>query len=104
SDVFNLCCWVRGTDVDTSFVITVSRTGTVNALKTLLKESQPNKFRDVDAADLRLYKPRHPVAKPYDENLSSVVLSELGKPLSAWHELSEVFAVPPPTRHIHIIV
>ncbi|KAF9232711.1 hypothetical protein BU15DRAFT_11703, partial [Melanogaster broomeanus] len=104
SDVFNLCCWIRDTDVDTSFVITVSRTGTVNALKTLLKESQPNTFRDVDAAALRLYKPRHPVAEPYDENLSSVVLSELGKPLSAWHELSEVFVVPPPTRHIHIIV
>ncbi|KAF9222167.1 hypothetical protein BS17DRAFT_881293, partial [Gyrodon lividus] len=103
SDVFTLYCWVRGTPIDQHFGVKISRTETVNALKTLMKQSCPNTFHDVDAAALRLYKFRDPVP-PYDENLSSVILSELGKPLPPSRKLSALFAVPPPEEHIHIIV
>ncbi|KAF9222170.1 hypothetical protein BS17DRAFT_881294, partial [Gyrodon lividus] len=101
SNVFNLSCWVRGTPVHTSFVIIVSKIETVNTLRQLIKESEQI---DVPASALRLHKPRDPVSEPYDENLSSVILSELGKPLPPSRKLSALFAVPPPEEHIHIIV
>ncbi|KAF9226140.1 hypothetical protein BS17DRAFT_878808, partial [Gyrodon lividus] len=101
SDVLTLYCWVRGTDIDQLIDIKISRTETVSTLQKLLKESEGI---EVPASALRLYKPRDPVPEPYDENISSVILSELGKPLSPSHELSEVFTAPPPKRHIHIIV
>ncbi|KAF9219009.1 hypothetical protein BS17DRAFT_790192, partial [Gyrodon lividus] len=79
------------TDIDQHFGVKISRTETVDALKTLLKQSHPNTFHDVDAPTLRLYKPRDPVPEPYDENLSSVILSELGKRLPPLRKLSDLF-------------
>ncbi|KAF9220860.1 hypothetical protein BS17DRAFT_820387, partial [Gyrodon lividus] len=104
SDFFELCFWVRGQRANRVALIDISRTATVGTLQKLLKGSEENTFRAVDASALQLYKPRDPVPEPYDENLSSVILSELGEPLSPSHELSEVFTAPPPKRHIHIIV
>ncbi|KAG2335614.1 hypothetical protein BDR05DRAFT_971585 [Suillus weaverae] len=101
SDIFTLYCWVRGTDINQHFGVKISRFETVDALKTLLKESQAI---DVPASHLRLYKPIHPVAEPYDQNLCGVVLSELGEPLPASRKLSRLFAAAPPEEHIHIIV
>jgi Crinkler effector protein N-terminal domain len=101
SDVFTLNCWVRGTDIDRVFGVKISRFETVDTLKTLLKEAQ---VIDVPASSLRLYKPRDPVAEPYDENLRSVLLSELGKPLPPLRKLSSLFAAAPPEERIHIII
>ncbi|KAG2363360.1 hypothetical protein BDR07DRAFT_1608884 [Suillus spraguei] len=101
SDVFTLNCWVRGTDINRVFGVKISRFETVDTLKTLLKEAQ---VIDVPASDLRLYKPRDPVAQPFKENLRGVVLSELGEPLPPFDDLSDLFPAVPPKKHIHIIV
>ncbi|KAG2065397.1 hypothetical protein BDR04DRAFT_1108553 [Suillus decipiens] len=101
SDVFTLNCWVRGTDTNRVSCVKISRFETVDDLKRLLKE-----YHAIDgpASALELYKPRDPVAQPFDENLRSVVLSELGEPLSALDDLSDLFPAAPPKKHIHIII
>lgn len=67
----------------------------------MLKQSQD---LDLPASALRLYKPTKPVAEPYDENIRTLVLSELGLPLPASRKLSRVFDSAPPEEQIHIIV
>ncbi|KAF9222175.1 hypothetical protein BS17DRAFT_818882 [Gyrodon lividus] len=104
SDVFTLYCWVRGTDINQHFGVKISRTENVNALKTLMKQSCPNTFHDVDAAALQLYKPRDPVPAPLDKNLSGFILSEHADMLDGMNKLSALFVVPPPEEHIHIIM
>ncbi|KAI6006172.1 hypothetical protein F5J12DRAFT_684576, partial [Pisolithus orientalis] len=101
---FSLCCWVRGTPVAATFIITISRTETVYTLRDLIKESYPNTFRDVDAPALQLFKLKNPLRRPYKETLNGVTLSTDGELLDPSDEISEVFAAPPPKRHIHIIV
>ncbi|KAF8416474.1 hypothetical protein L210DRAFT_3656571 [Boletus edulis BED1] len=103
-DVATLSCWVRGQATDRVFEVKIPRAGNVAALKEAIKDKKPVDFRDVDADPLALYKLRDPVAGPYGENLSGVILSEHWELLRLSNVLSEVFPTPSPARHIHIIV
>jgi len=103
-EAFTLNCWVRGQDASSVLEINISRSMTVGALKEAIKNEQSATFRDVDAACLSLYKPSEPVAEPHKENLSNIVLSELGEPLEPLHKLSDLFTAAQPETHIHIIV
>ncbi|KAI5998563.1 hypothetical protein F5J12DRAFT_724822 [Pisolithus orientalis] len=102
SDDFSLCCWVRGTSVDATFIIKISLTETVDTLRNLVKATR--QLDDVPASDLRLFKLKDPLRRPYKETLNGVTLSTDGELLDPSDEISEVFAAPPPKRHIHIIV
>ncbi|KAF8839122.1 hypothetical protein BDN67DRAFT_970512, partial [Paxillus ammoniavirescens] len=70
------------------------------------EELQTSTFCDVDVntTAIRLYKPKDPVPEPHDENLRSVVISGLGKPLPNARQLSTEFVGPLAQDHIHIIV
>ena len=103
-EALTLNCWVRAPDVREIFEINISRSMTVGALKKAIKNEQPEIFRDVAATCLSLYKPSEPVAEPHKENLSNIVLSELGEPLLPLRKLSDLFTAAPPETHIHIIV
>ncbi|KAH0834040.1 hypothetical protein J3R83DRAFT_11293 [Lanmaoa asiatica] len=102
-ETLTLNCWVRAQDSRGVFEVEISRTKTVAALQKAIKNEKPAAFHDVDADNLYLYKPRDPVAEPYEENLSNVVLSELGKPLPPLRKLADLF-IAAPEEHIHIIV
>ncbi|KIN97288.1 hypothetical protein M404DRAFT_10782 [Pisolithus tinctorius Marx 270] len=101
SDDLSLCCWVRGTSVDATFIIKISPTETVYTLKQLIKESEK---LEVPASTLRLFKLNDPLGRPYKETLNGVTLSTDGELLDPSDEISGVFTAPPPTCHIHIIV
>ncbi|KIM65969.1 hypothetical protein SCLCIDRAFT_111925 [Scleroderma citrinum Foug A] len=103
-ETLTLNCWVRAQDVSGIFEINISKSMTVGALKKAIKNKQPATFHDIDASRLSLYKPREPVAEPHEENLSNIVLSELGEPLPPLRKLSDLFTAAPPETHIHIIV
>lgn len=100
--VLRLHCWVRGSDVGRSFQVKISETETVADFKEAIKKQA---FPDAAAYALDLYKPRDPVPRPYEENLSGIILSQHAELLKMGDdELSEVFPAPPPKRHIHVIV
>ncbi|KAI5991047.1 hypothetical protein F5J12DRAFT_774053 [Pisolithus orientalis] len=67
SDGFSLCCWVRGTSVAATFIITISRTATVYTLRDLIKESAS---LEVPAPALQLFKLKNPLRRPYKETLN----------------------------------
>ncbi|KAG2741706.1 hypothetical protein P692DRAFT_20751994 [Suillus brevipes Sb2] len=101
SDLFTVYCWIRGTGIEQHFGVKISRSETVDTLKTLLKASQAI---DVPTSALRLYKVRNPVPEPYHQNIRKIILSELGRPLAGSRKLSTLFKAAPPDEHIHMIV
>ncbi|KAI9569501.1 hypothetical protein HD554DRAFT_535796 [Boletus coccyginus] len=103
-EVFTLNCWIRGSDAGEIFHVKISKTEDVATLKEAIKNEAPVTFREVDAHTLHLYKPRNPLPRPYEDNLSKIILSEDGELLEMVDKLSEVFPEQPPKRHIHIIV
>ena len=105
-EALTLNCWVRAQHAREIFEINIPRSMTVGALKEAIKNKQSAMptFRDVNASCLSLYKPSEPVAEPHKENLSNIVLSELGEPLEPLHKLSDLFTAAQPETHIHIIV
>jgi hypothetical protein len=100
-NIYTLHCWIRGTEIHESFNSKISPSETVDTLKTMIKDNQA---LDMPASALRLYKPRHPVAEPYETNMGNVKLSMLEAPLLSSHQISTLFDGPPPKDHIHIIV
>ena len=101
SDLFKLCCWVRGQPPENVIQMDISPTATVGTLRRLLKEAGELYG---PPSTLRLYKLRDFVPTPFKKNLNGVILSEHGKLLDATDELSQVFLAPPPKRYLHIIV
>ena len=100
-DVAMLNCWVRGQATNLIFQVKVPRTEGVTVLEEAIKGKTQ---MDFPAHTLALYKPKDPVPRPYNENLSGVILSEHGELLDPWDVLSDVFPAPSPAGHIHIIV
>jgi hypothetical protein len=98
---FTLNCWVRSENERGMFPVEISKTETVHDLKEAIKNKKAVAFRDVDAINFTLYKPKDPVSIPYEEKL---ILSEHSERLEGADELSEVFPVQPPKRDIHLIV
>ena len=99
-----LNCWIYGDVIGNVFLVDISSTKTIAALKEAIKDKRAEALRDVDADDLDLYKPNNYVPRPYQENLSKIILSEHAQLLQmAGNKLSEVFLDLPP-KHIHIIV
>ncbi|KAI9455721.1 hypothetical protein HD554DRAFT_264224 [Boletus coccyginus] len=103
-EVFTLNCWIRGSDAGEIFQVKISKTEAVVTLKKAIKNETPATLHGVDAHTLRLYKPRNPLPRPFEDNLSKINLSEDGELLQTVDKLSEVFPEQPPERHIHIIV
>ncbi|KAG1756188.1 uncharacterized protein EDB91DRAFT_1241284 [Suillus paluster] len=99
--MYDLHCWIRGTEPHEIFTLKISPLDTVDALKTMIKDSQGV---EMCVSALQLYKPHNPVAEPYEANLSNVILSTLEPPLLSTHQISTLFEGPPPKDHIHIIV
>lgn len=105
-DTLALTCWVRSGNDKPTFLITISKTCTVQDFQDAIKNKNKNAaaFRDVDALHLVLYKPKDPVPRPYKENLRKFILSDHAERLEGPDELSEVFLAPPPKHMIHVIV
>lgn len=104
-ETLTINCWVRGSDTQEVFQVNISKTETVAALQVVIKNMWLNLFRNVSANTLSLYKLKNPVPTPVKEHLRKIILSEHAERLEeALQELSEVFLVPLPEHHIHIIV
>ena len=99
-----LNCWIYGGVIGSVFLVDISSTKTIAALKETIKDKRAEALHGVSADDLDLYKPNNCVPRPYQENLSKIILSEHAQLLQMTDDkLSEVFLALPP-KHIHIIV
>ena len=58
----------------------------------------------MEANTFDLHMPNDPLPRPFNENLSKIILSGHAECLIELEELSEVFLEPPPKRDIHVIV
>lgn len=103
-DLLSVTCWVRSVHTEDVFTIKISKAETVYDLQRAIKHEDPAAFRDVGARALTLYKPKHPVLRPYEESLIKFTLWEHAEALVGDYELSEVFPEPLPKPSIHIIV
>jgi hypothetical protein len=101
SDMFALCCWIRGTEIHECFTVKISPLESIDTLKVMIKASDTS---GMPASALRLYKPHDPVAEPYEANLGKLQLSSHEAPLLPSRQISDLFKEPPPKGHIHIIV
>ena len=93
SELFTLCCWIRGHPVESIFCIETSPNEDVGAVKQKIKDSGSDTLRDVAPFD--------PV--PF-YGLSAVTLSTSGEPLPDALEISDIFVMQPHKCHIHLIV
>ena len=74
------------------FPVDIERSKTVGHLKDAILSKRPNALKDIDAAELVLYKVELPYANDLEESVSQALKEELEDPLS---ELSDIFPVPP---------
>ena len=98
SELFTLCCWIRGHPAEFIFVIETSPGERVGAIKQKIKDSGGDTLRNVAPVDLRLYKLNTPV--PF-HGLSAVTLSVSGEPLPNALKISDIFVTQLLECHIH---
>ena len=99
-----LNCWIYSGVIGTVIPVDISSTKTIPALKEAIKDKYAVALRDIDVPALVLYKPNNYVPRPYQENLSKIILSEHAQLLEmTGDKLSEVFLALP-SNNIHIIV
>ncbi|KAH7918817.1 hypothetical protein BV22DRAFT_981633, partial [Leucogyrophana mollusca] len=98
--MIELMCWVRGEDVNCTFLVEIADTDTVDDLKKQIKAKRPVGFCHVPASDLGLTE----VSVPVDDNLRQNIGKLTPQPLFPLDELSTVFADPPADAHVHIII
>jgi hypothetical protein len=98
----HLNCWVHGDDVGQIFQIHIANTESVSTLKEVIKDKNPESFRDVDARSLVLWKVSIP-AGHLQKNLANVDIPHETS-LSSMDDLVDVFSDEPRRKHLHIVV
>ncbi|KAF9580471.1 hypothetical protein BGW38_002878 [Lunasporangiospora selenospora] len=99
-----LFCLVDGESTSNAFPVLASTTTTIRELKELIKTKKANRFQDVDADELTLWRVSHPVIAIHKHQ--PVLLNKIDSPteLDPTDDISDIFTEPPPKKTIHIIV
>jgi hypothetical protein len=98
-----LNCLVLGHDLRNAFSVEISSTKNVSALQEAIRKKKEHGFKGVDADTLVLWKVSIPADGLAKEDPRILDLDE-DQSLSPLEELSEVFSVSLPRKHIHIVV
>ncbi|KAJ3315537.1 hypothetical protein HDU93_004629, partial [Gonapodya sp. JEL0774] len=99
TDSITLGCLLLGDDV--TFAISIAPSALVDSLKEAIHAKLPHVLSGVDASTLTLWK----VDIPYEARVSiaedTLKEEDVMGPLD---EISEYFQLPPPKKHIHVVV
>ncbi|KAH7907993.1 hypothetical protein BJ138DRAFT_1103865 [Hygrophoropsis aurantiaca] len=101
--LLQLCCWVRGDDLASVFLIKIAETDHVDDLRNRIKEENKVTFQNMDARHLVIRKVCVPLKESLKESLQSLGL-QLPEPLRPWTRLSKVFTDIPTEDHLHVVV
>jgi hypothetical protein len=101
--ILELNCLVQGDNLRNAFPVKVDITETVGTLKELIKDKKKHAFQHVDTNTLVLWKVSIPANGPLHDDPTILGLSE-GESLQPLEELSEVFSMSLPRKHIHVVV
>ncbi|KAF9581377.1 hypothetical protein BGW38_001629, partial [Lunasporangiospora selenospora] len=99
-----LFCLVDGEATSNAFSVEIEPIKTVDALKMLIKAEKANRFHDVDADELTLWRVSRPVIAANKHQ--PVLLSAIDSPLELdpTDNIADSFSEAPPKKTIHIIV
>jgi hypothetical protein len=100
--ILKLNCFVYGDDPRNVFPVKIASTETVGTLKKVIRGETPA-FDGFATDTLSLWKVSIAVDDKLKDTVSKVELRE-GEELSPVDRLSQIFAVYPEDRHLHIIV
>ena len=100
--MLSLNCYLIDDDPSNSvFTIDISETKNVSNLKNLIKETRATTLKDVDSANLVLWKVDLPEAN-FEEDSTKVKLVG-NKPLKSLGKLSNIFSALDET-HVHLVI
>jgi hypothetical protein len=97
-----LYCHVRGEDAYLAILVRMKLSESVYDLKKAIQQERKNEFEAIDANQLVLWKTSIPIDDNFDQAIHDATFTYEGqlRPVT----LSDVFPVPPPQGHIHIVV
>ncbi|KAH7908778.1 hypothetical protein BJ138DRAFT_1115536 [Hygrophoropsis aurantiaca] len=105
SDTLRLMYWVQGEAPDRILPVKIARTEMIHDLKKAIKVDRTRVFKDIDAADMVLWKVSLTLGdRKFKQKLDDLKLDP-GDALSPGRvQLFEIFPVPPPPGQLHIVV
>lgn len=98
-----LNCYVFNDNPRHIFTVHIPSSSNVADLKDAVKVKKRNKFQDLDADTLELWKVSILVDSEFKERISSSIFDP-EESLLPMDELSEIFSNSPISKHVHIVV
>jgi len=97
----NLTLFVYGIGLGVPFSVNIQRSKTIDELKDAILSKRPNALKDIDAADLVLYKVDIPDDEDIEQSAPQAERQKLGVPS---RKLSKIFTTNPTEEVVSILV